>query len=82
MLMFHVDVKQGFVLKMTRFNDSESTLSFERRYIYTRNTFRCFHSLTHCMEAHFHFNRLTARVCVCVCSAGAASGEREGRGFG
>ncbi len=30
MLMIHVDVKQGFVLKTTRFNDSESTLSFER----------------------------------------------------
>ncbi len=27
MLMFHVDVKQGLVLKTTRFNDSESTLS-------------------------------------------------------
>ncbi len=32
MLMFHVDVKQGFVLKTTRFNDSESTLSFERDF--------------------------------------------------
>ncbi len=31
MLMIHVDVKQGLVLKTTRFNDSESTLSFERR---------------------------------------------------
>ncbi len=31
MLMFDVDVKQGLVLKTTRFNDSESTLSFERR---------------------------------------------------
>ncbi len=31
MLMFHIDVKQGLVLKTTRFNDSESTLSFERR---------------------------------------------------
>ncbi len=38
MLMIHVDVKQGLVLKMTRFNDSESTrfndsestLSFKR----------------------------------------------------
>ncbi len=29
MLMFHIDVKQGLVLKMTSFNDSESTLSFE-----------------------------------------------------
>ncbi len=79
MLMFHVDVKQGFVLKMTRFNDSESTLSFERRYIYTRNTFRCFHSLTHCMEAHFHFNRLTARVCVCVFSWRCERGTRRTR---
>ncbi len=26
MLMIHVDVKQGLVLKTTRFNDSESTL--------------------------------------------------------
>ncbi len=26
MLMIRVDVKQGFVLKMTRFDDSESTL--------------------------------------------------------
>ncbi len=31
MLMFHVDVKQRLVLKTTRFNDSESTLSFERQ---------------------------------------------------
>ncbi len=31
MLMIDVDVKQGLVLKTTRFNDSESTLSFERR---------------------------------------------------
>ncbi len=31
MLMIHVDVKQGFVLKTTHFNDSESTLSFERQ---------------------------------------------------
>ncbi len=31
MLMIHSDVKQGLVLKTTRFNDSESTLSFERR---------------------------------------------------
>ncbi len=30
MLMFHVDVGLGLVLKTTRFNDSESTLSFER----------------------------------------------------
>ncbi len=29
MLMFHIDVKQGLVLKITSFNDSESTLSFE-----------------------------------------------------
>ncbi len=34
MLMFHVDINMndlGFVLKTTRFNDSESTLSFERQ---------------------------------------------------
>ncbi len=31
MLMFDDDVKQGLVLKTTRFNDSESTLSFKRR---------------------------------------------------
>ncbi len=32
MLMFHFDVKTGFGFKKTtRFNDSESTLSFERR---------------------------------------------------
>ncbi len=31
MLMIHDDIKQGLVLKTTRFNDSESTLSFERR---------------------------------------------------
>ncbi len=30
----------GFVLKTTRFNDSESTLSFERQQLYTRCTFR------------------------------------------
>ncbi len=41
MLMFHVDVNGlGFVLKMTRFSDSESTLSFERQSLYTRCTFR------------------------------------------
>ncbi len=31
----------GFVLKTTRFTDSESTLSFERQSLYTRCTFRC-----------------------------------------
>ncbi len=31
MLMFDDDVNQGFILKTTRFNDSESTLSFERQ---------------------------------------------------
>ncbi len=34
MLMFHVDVKMerlGFILKMTCFNDSELSLSFERQ---------------------------------------------------
>ncbi len=31
MLMIHDDIKQGLVLKTTRFNDSESTLSFERQ---------------------------------------------------
>ncbi len=51
----------GFILKMTNFNDSESTLSFERQYI--RCTFR-FKTLqdvfihlelcvTHCMKDNF-----------------------------
>ncbi len=31
MLIFHVDVKQRLVLKMTNFNDSESNLSFEKQ---------------------------------------------------
>ncbi len=37
----NVSVSQclGFVLKTTRFNDSESTLSFERQF-YTQRTFR------------------------------------------
>ncbi len=42
MLMFHVDfnMKQfGICLKTTHFNDSDSTLSFERQ-LYTRCTFR------------------------------------------
>ncbi len=37
MLMFHDDFKQGLVLKTTRFNDSESTLSFERITLYTEH---------------------------------------------
>ncbi len=38
MLMFHVDVTMKRL--GTRFNDSESTLSFERQELYTRCTFR------------------------------------------
>ncbi len=40
MLMLHVDVKQGLVLKTTRFNYSEATRSFERLNMYTRCTLR------------------------------------------
>ncbi len=37
MLMFDDDVKQGLFLKTTRFNDSESTLSFETITLYTEH---------------------------------------------
>ncbi len=43
MLMFHVDVNMnwlGIRYKMTRLNDSESTLSLEKQQLYTRCTFR------------------------------------------
>ncbi len=49
MLMFdvHVNMKSlGFVLKMTRFNDSKSILYFERLTLYTMHfQFNSFHSL-------------------------------------
>ncbi len=56
MLMIHVDVKQGLVLKTTRFNDSESTLSRDDNFIHGAlsdlTLCRCFYSLTHCMKDH------------------------------
>ncbi len=35
-----VNMKLGICFKKTRFNDSESTLSFERQLLYTWSTFR------------------------------------------
>ncbi len=76
MLMFRVDVKQGFVLKTTRFNVSESTLSFER--LYTRCTFRfkCVQSLT--VRSHRRRRERASKwpeVIHFQCEPAASSGE-------
>ncbi len=56
MLMIHVDVKQGLVLKTTRFNDSESTLFLLRddNFIHGALSDLTLFSFTYCMNDHLH----------------------------
>ncbi len=55
MLMFHVDVKQGLVLKMTCFNDSESIIYLrDGIFIHGFKTLR--DVFIHCVT-HFNFQK-------------------------